>query len=214
MTPPLILSWTQGKKEEKAVHDTTIATAADANRRRNNMRGGPGNWRNGGANRGGRGGSGSTTAPPIAYSHYSCRAPPPTDLSNGIEVQRSVKRSNHDSGGRSSTTITTTILALRSTSPAVGPAHINAFVDTCLDAYNQEQRSRVNACRYMYSPVLSAAAAADDKARQGILYKRHQLSDARTFVSFFHPESRRSCPSWTSTPPGAGSLLSLAIPRN
>ena len=118
LTLPLILSWTQGKKEEKAIRDTTITTAADANHRGNNLGGlgrvslihasgrisfvlsnlggGRSNGRNGRTargRRGGRGGGGSATAPPTAYSHYSCRAWPPTDLSNGIELQRSVNRS-------------------------------------------------------------------------------------------------------------------------
>lgn len=137
----------------------------------------------------------STESHAASYLHFSYLCAPPNhvwvDLKNGIELERSVANRNPDANSGSRSRQITTTFKLRCSSRSQGPRKLNAFIDSCVEAYNAEQRKKVDASRYMYTPVLSAASASEDKTKTAMLYKKYKLADTRTFSSFFHPEKEQ-----------------------
>lgn len=175
--PDVAKSWNasdiQARKEDKFLEDSSISCSSS----------------DGGSSCGDNG-SGTNS-----YSHYSYLCAPPdgtwVDLKNGIELERSVCNRNTEGSGSRSSRVTVVNFTLRSTSRGVGPKQLNAFIDKCVDLYNEELRSKIDSSRYFFTPIISAAASSDDKSKSGMLYKKYKLSESRSFASFFHPEKEQ-----------------------
>ncbi len=74
---------------------------------------------------------------------------------------------------------------------------IDAFLRQAVEQYNARLRANVDRARYMYVPLVGAAApgvggvgGASGEGKAGgsrVTYRRYRLGEQRTFASFFHP---------------------------
>ena len=129
-----------------------------------------------------------------SYSHLSYICTPPqnvwVDLKNGIELSlyEFDNRPNVNKDDKRPAVMTTT-MTLRTMSKNL--SELDAFIDTCIKAYNSDLLGKVDGSRYMYTPIAhSPDKTSSDKTptTTGMLFKAYKLSEVRTFDSFFHPE--------------------------
>ncbi|CAD7700063.1 unnamed protein product [Ostreobium quekettii] len=70
-----------------------------------------------------------------------------------------------------------------------GQARIDDFVDRALQMYKDKMGEKKDTARYFYTPQFSYSRGTDAEDKNtGMIYKRYQLSEEKTFDSFFHPE--------------------------
>ena len=135
----------QGRKEDRTIAGATASEAAANNDDNGSQSAGSAARGRGFAARG-RGSAAFST-----YTHYSYLCAPPggvwVDLKNGIELQRLVDEGAGGGGGgdssRKGRTVTTTFTRRCVSWRANGPAHLNYFIDMCVNAYNADLRSKV-----------------------------------------------------------------------
>lgn len=103
------------------------------------------------------------------------------DLAEGVEFMRTESVMERGDGKRSDTTVTFHLQSARKN----GPELIDAFVDAAYHYYRAALEEKSEKLRYLYSPT---HAEGNDDSQKGVVYKRYQLSDEKTFASLFHPQ--------------------------
>ncbi|CAD7701458.1 unnamed protein product [Ostreobium quekettii] len=105
------------------------------------------------------------------------------DVEPGIEFMKSQHETdNGDNKGKTIVTFTFQS-ALKD-----GQSKIDDFVDRALALYKSKMAQKKDTARYLYTPQFSYTKSPNDEdSKSGMIYKRYQLSEEKTFASFFHP---------------------------
>lgn len=73
-----------------------------------------------------------------------------------------------------------------------GQSRVDGFVNDALQYYKEVEGKKKDESRYLYTPLFSKSGNGDgDDSSTSMLFKRYQLSEEKTFQSFFHPEKQQ-----------------------
>lgn len=120
---------------------------------------------------------------------YRVQVEPPQnvwfDVEPGVRFMRNTQSPSQDNDKNAKPTI---IFTLES-SEEDGQTKINAFVNKALSLYKDRMSEKKDVARYLYTPQFSfPEPGASEENKKKMIFKRYQLSEEKTFASFFHPE--------------------------
>lgn len=120
---------------------------------------------------------------------YRVQVEPPQnvwfDVEPGVQFMRKTESPSQDNNNNAKITITFTL----ESSGEDGQTKISAFVNKALSLYKDRMSEKKDVARYLYTPQFSfPEPGASEENRKQMVFKRYQLSEEKTFASFFHPE--------------------------